>query len=410
VALDFPASPTLNQTFPGPNGVTWSWDGAKWTDAAVSGSPPGGAVIAATPPAVTNGSLWWDSTGGQLYVGFNDGNSTQWVVASNIPGLANAATKADVAGALSNVGRNVLHNSLFAIAQRGQGPWTANTNYTLDRWVLSLASDTASISQLGLTDTDRTQLGDEAATYCLRNAFTGNAAAGAYNTITEWVEGVRRLAGKTVTVSFWASCASGTPKLGVSIDQYFGTPGGGGSAQVNGTGQSITLSTTWTRYSLTFAVPSASGKTLSSSASDCSGLNFWFSSGATNATRSGSVGVQSGTVFLWGVQCEIGTQATPLEKPDPRYDLANCQRFYQSHIAQVQGSVYAAGGFISTMVGLPVALRSTTVTLVPSWAAPTNAQGPSLTILSGSQLMVGCQSVAAGLVIQQCTFTASADL
>jgi len=42
-------------------------------------------TIAATPPAVVHGNLWWDSTGGQLYIGFNDGNSTQWVAASSTP-------------------------------------------------------------------------------------------------------------------------------------------------------------------------------------------------------------------------------------------------------------------------------------------------------------------------------------
>ena len=28
--LDFPAAPTLNQQFAGPNGIVWVWDGAKW--------------------------------------------------------------------------------------------------------------------------------------------------------------------------------------------------------------------------------------------------------------------------------------------------------------------------------------------------------------------------------------------
>jgi hypothetical protein len=42
-------------------------------------------IIASTPPAVTHGAMYWDSTGGQLYIGYNDGNSTAWIAASNAP-------------------------------------------------------------------------------------------------------------------------------------------------------------------------------------------------------------------------------------------------------------------------------------------------------------------------------------
>jgi hypothetical protein len=37
-ALDFPNSPTLNQQYAAPNGVTYQWDGAAWI---VTGGPPG---------------------------------------------------------------------------------------------------------------------------------------------------------------------------------------------------------------------------------------------------------------------------------------------------------------------------------------------------------------------------------
>jgi hypothetical protein len=36
--LDFPSSPTLNQQYAAPNGVTYQWDGAAWI---VTGGPPG---------------------------------------------------------------------------------------------------------------------------------------------------------------------------------------------------------------------------------------------------------------------------------------------------------------------------------------------------------------------------------
>jgi len=47
-ALDFPNSPTLNQQYPAPNGITYQWDGAAWV---VTGGPP------ATPTGPAGGDL-----------------------------------------------------------------------------------------------------------------------------------------------------------------------------------------------------------------------------------------------------------------------------------------------------------------------------------------------------------------
>jgi Collagen triple helix repeat (20 copies) len=52
----------------------------------ISSSATGGASITVsdTPPSSPSvGALWWDSVGGQLYVWYNDGNSSQWVIAVN---------------------------------------------------------------------------------------------------------------------------------------------------------------------------------------------------------------------------------------------------------------------------------------------------------------------------------------
>jgi hypothetical protein len=58
--------PTTNQ--PGPQG-------------------PAGAMVAtissSAPASPTNGMLWWDDVGGQLYIYYNDGTSSQWVPVAN---------------------------------------------------------------------------------------------------------------------------------------------------------------------------------------------------------------------------------------------------------------------------------------------------------------------------------------
>ena len=44
------------------------------------------ANVGASPPSAPNpGALWWDDVGGNLYIWYNDGTSTQWVIAVNPP-------------------------------------------------------------------------------------------------------------------------------------------------------------------------------------------------------------------------------------------------------------------------------------------------------------------------------------
>ena len=260
------------------------------------------------------------------------------------------ATTAFVAPSYNDVGSNKLHNALFNIAQR-TGPFTTS-GYTLDRWAASLATDTVSITQATLADADRAAIGDEEAQFALQNVFTGNSGS-AYNAIYQRIENVRRLSNKAVTVSLWAKALT-TCYLGVSVDQNLGA--GGSPANIFGNGVAILLSTTWTRYSTTFSFGSLSGLTVGTGGDTSSQLNFWFSAGANNAARAGGIPVQSNTIQLWGVQLEISSFASPLEKLDPRYDLYNCQRFFQYHTA-VLISGYS-GGNLNTDFAYPVTMRA----------------------------------------------------
>lgn len=50
----------------------------------------GTVVVSDNPPVPTDGLLWFDSVGSQLYVQYNDGSSSQWVVAVNNSGITDA--------------------------------------------------------------------------------------------------------------------------------------------------------------------------------------------------------------------------------------------------------------------------------------------------------------------------------
>jgi hypothetical protein len=68
-------------------GVGTTWARADHVHPLAAVSPP--VIISATAPtSPVPGTLWWDSVGGQLYVWFNDGTSSQWVIAVNTGGGA----------------------------------------------------------------------------------------------------------------------------------------------------------------------------------------------------------------------------------------------------------------------------------------------------------------------------------
>jgi len=336
------------------------------------------------------------------------GAGTTWAKADHIhPTDTSRASVASVgaAGALAanNVGRNLIHNAMFNVAQRGTGPFTA-MGYTLDRWTLIVSSDTDNVRQVVLGDADRAAIGDEAATYVAQNTFTGNAAAPAYSLLVQYIEGVRRLSGRTVTISFWANATSAL-KLGLSPVQVFGA-GGSPSAPVTINGQTVTLGTAWARYSVTFALPSIAGKTLGT-AGDSTALYFWFSAGANNTAQSGGVPVQSGVINLWGVQLEIGSVASPLEKPDPQVELANCQRFYQ--VGQILAGTYAPAGVpVYQGQGLVVSMRGAP-TAVVTLNSSAGLSGQTITA-DGLKVFLSATTAAVGTYIFNANYSLSADL
>ena len=44
MALSFPLNPLVGQTYTGPNGVTYQWDGSKWVAQGTSSGSSGGST------------------------------------------------------------------------------------------------------------------------------------------------------------------------------------------------------------------------------------------------------------------------------------------------------------------------------------------------------------------------------
>ena len=146
------------------------------------------------------------------------------------------------------------------------------------------------------------------------------------------VENARTFAGQTVTLSFWAKASATTSNAFFPrIFQNFGT-GGSPSSAVYTDGSNINLTTSWTRYTVTLAIPSVSGKTF----------------GTNNDSYLGVI-LQCNTTSVvdldfWGWQLEQGSTATSFQTATGTIqgELAACQRYYQvANTGRGVGRIYS---------------------------------------------------------------------
>lgn len=256
--------------------------------------------------------------------------------------------------------RNRIINGDFSVNQRGFTSTTTPTTYGFDRWRNLASGGTVTYSSQAFT-LGNAITGQEPANFA-RLVTSSQSAAGDLGILEQPIEGVRTFAGQTITISFWAKAGSGTPKVAVEVIQNFGT-GGSPSATVNSYAGQVTLSTSWVRYSVTFNVPSISGKTLGT-ANDALNLYLWVSGGSNWNSRNGSLGIQNNTFDFWGVQVEAGSTASAFERRPQQVELALCQRYYYRRNFTVTGEpistlhCYSATAAYGPILDFPVVMRA----------------------------------------------------
>lgn len=260
-------------------------------------------------------------------------------------------------------GKNKIINGDFGINQRGFTTTTTNNTYGFDRWRFLYNTGTVTYSAQTFTAGAAPVAGYESINFA-RLVTSGQSASDAYAFLLQPIEDVRTFAGNTVTVSFWAKANTGTPKIAVELEQNFGS-GVGASSSVQTYAGQVTLSTSWARYSVTAAVPSVSGKTIT--VASYLSLNLWTSAGTSFNSRTGSLGIQSNTFDFWGVQVEYGSKATPFQTASggsPQAELAMCQRYYwrfnaSSVFATVGVGTATSSTIVAATVYHPVPMRTT---------------------------------------------------
>ena len=243
-------------------------------------------------------------------------------------------------GSLQVAGKNAIINGDFLINQRAFTSNTTTNAYNFDRWLQQNSGGTFTVTPQTFTPGAA-----PIATYEGRKYFQGitasQSAAGHYAILTQRIEDVTRYAGTTVTISFFAKADTGTPKIGVELWQDYGS-GGSPTTAATAAQSSITLTTSWARYSVSLAVPSLSGKTLGTTANTSYlELNLWTSAGSTYNVRASSIGIQNFTASIWGVQLEYASSATYFTTATGTLqgELAACQRYYIRYKGVDYGSI-----------------------------------------------------------------------
>jgi hypothetical protein len=262
---------------------------------------------------------------------------------------------------------NALINGNFAVNQRSFSSTTTNLAFTFDRWLteFNAGGGTVTYSAQTFSPGAAPVAGQEGTNFA--RCVTASMGATNYAILLQKIEDVRTFANRTVTVSFWAKAASGTPQLGFNLTQGFGS---GGSAMVTISGTPVTVSTSWARYSITFTLPSISGKTIG--AGSHVGAYFVFSE---NNVLTSDVPTQNNTFDVWGVQLETGPVATPFEFEPFEATLRKCQRYYYRAETDSANVPFGLGQCHGTTTGVAIVPFPTTMRTQPTALEQTGTAG-----------------------------------
>ena len=299
------------------------------------------------------------------------GLATNSTAALTIDSSQNTTSAGTVVMSSAYTMRNKMINGAMGISQRGSSfSNPANLSLTLDRWKFwgDGSGGTLTISQTALSAGELPPF-----SYYMRVNQSAGATARTYFRINQAIEGLEQFSAQTITVSFYAKCASGTVASSLRCDRYFGT-GGSPSAADNmsfSSGGTPTITTTWTRFTAISTVTSISGKTL-----------------GTNNDSYLLVGIDlptSGTfdVYLTGFQVEYGNIATPFELRQIQQELAMCQRYYYRMNAT---GVYSRFGIAGVGSASSTTAQANIVNPVPMRVAPTSIDYLNVICYDGSTI------------------------
>jgi hypothetical protein len=381
--------------------------------------PAGGGgstvTLSDTPPgSPASGALWYDTAGGQMYIYYNDGTSSQWVPASNqkLAGAYLPTTGGQLTGDLTvpslNGGqlagmRNLIINGDFRIDQRyggtNQSPVVGGTSYLGDRWLFNGSQPAKFQGQQGTGTALGFPYNLGASVIAAYTPLTGD-----YFCISQAIEGLNvghlmwgTASAKPVTLSFWAYSSIAGTHSGAVVNKA-GTRGYPFTF-------TIPIANTWTFISGITIPGDVTGTwvtdntasillrfNLGAGSTFLGAANAWGTVNAMGATGSVQVvATASANLALTGVQLEMGSVATPFERRLIGTELALCQRYYQRYVGaaysmQLGGYNATGSNFLTTML-IPPMRVSPTSSIIGTWSL-TNCSSPGIGTQPGNCMSV----------------------
>lgn len=254
----------------------------------------------------------------------------------------------------SSVARQAIINGNFDVWQRGTSTTIPDTTVTFlaDRWADAANKDGGTLPTLTRSRQAQSPGALQGSFYFSRlntNGAGSSFGAGSNHQYYQNIEhGTRLLCGlnKKVTLSFWAKSDIANKKIGVFLNQRYGTGGSPTASEViNGT--NWTLTSIWTKYTYTFTTNTLSGKTFGTANDDYLRVAFFFMWGTTYQDYVGASGAEtyvgSGNIDIAQVQVCAGEVALPFQPRSFGEELRLCQRYYEK-IGGYVGQTYCRFG------------------------------------------------------------------
>ena len=267
--------------------------------------------------------------------------------------------------------RNKIINGDFLRWTRGTSQTT--TGYgSADRWN-NVSAGSTKTTALGAFALGVMPFEDK---YYMRTTVTSVAGAGNSVRAIHHLEGVEQLAGKQVTLSYWARTTGADKFMSTELTQIFGNTGSP-SAAVTAIGvRKVLLSSTagisgFQKYAHTFVMPPIVGKTETTNSNV--GVQFWFDAGTSFNDRTDNLGQQSGVFDIAHVSLVEG-DAT--QEDDPfgwlplQQKIALCDRYCTRLTTGFQGG---QPGYFLDYYRFPVPMRTTPSVNVVNAGSAVNA-------------------------------------
>lgn len=322
----------------------------------------------------------------------------------------------------ANMARQAVINGNFDVWQRGTSFTNQpNGTYIADRFKI-IFINSASVFPTTLTHSRATLTPGDVANsfYGYRLTTDGAGTIGTndvYAIIQPMENGTRFLCGngRNMTVSFYARSSIAGKKLGVNMGQSYGT-GGSPTSTETLAGTIVSLTSTWTRYTVTISTNTLVGKTFGTNNDDTLSVNFSYAFGATYATtRFGSAVTETfggaGTIDIAQVQVNAGDAPLPFMPKSFEEELRACQRYCIAYTSSDANFRVGIGSAISTTVARVIIhltndmrIKPTLSVTVSDWTISDGVNTPTdltdLTLVPGAQTtntVLLAATVSAGL-------------